>query len=104
MITKTISVSKPAYEILNQVPRQPNADAAFSFILKDWLGFKERAIQETIAAFERKYSMDFAEFEQACEDGRIADPFSYEVEKDTWDWEAALSEKKTIENFLQWLE
>ncbi len=104
MVTKSVSLSNPVYEVLSQLTGESNTDTALSIALKDLMQLKKQTVQNKIAGFERKYGMDFADFELACDDGRIQDPFSYESEKDTWDWEAALSEKKTLETFLQWLE
>ena len=103
MSTKTVSLSNPVYEVLIQLTGEANTDAALSSALKDLMALKKQTVQNKIDGFEKKYGMDFAEFERACDDGRIQDPFSYESEKDDWDWEAALSEKKTLETFLQWL-
>lgn len=104
MVTKSVEVSNPINELFNQLTGKSDFNLAASIVLKEYLHLKRQITQDKIAAFEKKYNMDFAEFERACEDGRIEDPFSYEVEKDTWDWEAALSEHKTTEIYLQWLE
>jgi hypothetical protein len=47
--------------------------------------------------------MTFVEYEEACLDGRIKDPYSYEVEKDGWDWEALITEIEDFEEMAQWL-
>jgi hypothetical protein len=104
MVTKSVEVSNPVNEVFNQLTGKSDFNIAASIVLKEFLQLKRQIVQNKIAEFGKKYNMDFAEFELACEDGRIQDPFSYEAEKDTWDWEAALSEKKTVEIFLQWLE
>jgi hypothetical protein len=104
MVTKSVEVSNPVNEVFNQLTGKSDFNIAASIVLKEFLQLKRQIVQNKITDFGKKYDMDFAEFELACEDGRIPDPFSYEVEKDTWDWEAALSEKKTVEIFLQWLE
>ncbi len=104
MVTTSVEVSKPVNTLFNQLTGKSDFNLAASIVLKEYLQLKRQIIHDKIAAFEKKYNMDFAEFERACEDGRIEEPFSYEVEKDTWDWEAALSEDKTIGIYLQWLE
>lgn len=43
--------------------------------------------------------MDFAAFQQAWQEGRIPDGHSHPVEKDYWEWEAAI----TDEQQLQWM-
>lgn len=104
MVTKAISLSNPVYEVLRQLTHQKEVDAALSVALKDLLRLKKQNLLKDIETFEKKYGMTFSEFEEACKDGRIKEPFSYEVEKDDWEWEALLSDKKTLEVFLQWLE
>ena len=103
MLTKPVLLTNPVHEVFNQLTGEQDFNVAASIVLREFLELKKKIVQNKIADFGKKYGMDFAEFEQACEDGRIQDPFSYEVEKDTWDWEAALSEQKTFETFLQWL-
>lgn len=39
-------------------------------------------VQEKIAVFESKYKMTFADFEKAWLAGKIAAPFSYNIEQD----------------------
>ena len=104
MVTKSVELSNPIHEVLNQLTGKSDINTAASIVLKEYLQLKTQIIQARIANFEKKYGMGFAEFEMACDDGRIQDPYSYEIEKDNWDWEAALSEQKTLETFLQWLD
>jgi len=104
MLAKPVLLSNPVHVVFNQLTGESDINVAASIVLKEFVQLKKQLVQNKIASFTQKYNMGFAEFERACEDGRIQDPFSYEVEKDTWDWEAALSEEKTFETFLQWLE
>ena len=100
----TVSLSDPVSEVLRQLTRQKEVDIALSVALKDFLHLKKQTIENEIESFQKKYGMTFLEFEQACREGKIKGPFSYEVEKDNWKWEAALSDQQTLEVFLQWLE
>lgn len=100
----TVSLSNPVYEVLRQLTRQEKVDVALSVALRDYLQLKKQNVEHEIESFQKKYGMTFPEFEQACKEGRIKDPFSYEVEKDNWAWEAALADQQTLEVFLQWLE
>ncbi len=104
MVTKSVSISNPVYEVMRQVTGETAADAALPIVVKDLLRYKKEALKSKIASFENKYGMSLDEFEQACLDGRIKDPFSYEVESDNWDWDSAVAELKDTEELEQWLE
>ena len=45
-----------------------------------------------IDGFESKWAMTFADFANACQSDTLGqDPYSYEVESDYWEWEAAVT-------------
>ena len=104
MVTKSATLPNPVYEALRQLTHESRVDVALPLALKDLLKLKMQNMGEKIAAFEKKYGMSYAEFEQACRDGRIEDPYSYEVEKDDWEWGTFLMERKELEMVAQWLE
>lgn len=58
---------------------------------------EKEILKMRIVSFEEKYGMTLKEFEKACKDGRIADPYSYEVENDGWEWDAAVTELRDVE-------
>ncbi len=103
MVVKSISLSSPVYEILQQTAGGSDINAALSKILKDFFQLKIQALREKISAYEKKYGMSFGDFEEACRNGTIKDPFSYEVEKDDWDWEASIVEMEDLMEYDQWL-
>lgn len=103
MITKSVTLSNPIYEILQQTTGDADINNALSKILKDFFQLKIRTLQEKIAAYEKKYGMTFSEFEEACRSGKIEEPYSYEVEKDNWDWEASITEMEDLMEYEQWL-
>ena len=55
-----------------------------------------RNVSERISELEAKYAMTFEEFAQAWEEGRVPEKWSFDVERDYFDWEALLSEKKRL--------
>lgn len=77
---------------------------ALPMALKNLMKLKTQDLNQQIAAFEKKYGMAYSEFEQACHDGRISNPYAYEIEKDNWEWEALLADRKELEIVAQWLE
>jgi hypothetical protein len=67
-------------------------------VLSEYLELKTKALDERIATFERKWGMTFEEFSRRCEEGRLKkDTFSYEVEKDFWEWEKVVTLKRHYE-------
>jgi len=103
MVTKSVSLSNPIYEILQQTAGDSDINDALSKILKDFFQLKIQVLQEKILIYEKKYSMSFAEFEEACKNGKIENPYSYEIEKDNWDWEASITEMEDLMEYEQWL-
>lgn len=103
MVTKSVTLSNPIYEILQQTTGDSDINNALSKILKDFFRLKTQALHEQIAMYEKKYGMSFSEFEKACEDGRIAAPNSYEIEKDNWEWEFSITELEDLAEYEQWL-
>ncbi len=64
--------------------------------LKELLLLKLTESREQKVAFETKYGTSFAEFQRAWENDKIADRHSYAVEKDYWEWEAAVTDESRL--------
>jgi hypothetical protein len=104
MDTMAVSVSKPVAKALRELTCESNLDLAALKLLKELLKFKIQAEMKTIRKFEKKYRMSFSDFEQACLDGRIKDPYSYEVESDDFDWGAAVTDYESFVDMQKKLE
>jgi len=104
MALKSATFTNSLYELMREMTGETVADAAFPMVFKDLFRYKKEALRARISAFEKKYGMTLNEFEQACLDGRIKDPFSQEVESDNWGWDSAVTELKDTEELEQWLE
>jgi hypothetical protein len=104
MVTKSATFPNSVYEVLRLLTNESRMDVSLPLALKDLLRLKMKDLDEKIAAFEKKYGMPYAEFEQACVDERIEDSYSYAIEKDDWEWEALLTKRKELEIVAQWLE
>lgn len=104
MVTKTAKSPNSVYEIIRQLTGEKNIDSALPLALKDWMRLKVQELEQKVAALEKKYGLEFEEFEDSCRNGKLENPFSYEVEKDNWEWEAALTEKEDLEEMAQWLD
>ncbi len=103
MVTDMVIIPKSTHNVLQRLTGQYRPDIALSLAIKDLVRLRVDEAQSRIAKFEKKYNMTFPEFEEACENGKIQDPFSYEVEKDDWEWEAAITDLETLEEISQWL-
>ncbi len=93
-------ISKPIYRILTDLTQEPRLEVALPLAMKDWLRLKLKEATEQRIAFEQRYNMDFQAFKQAWEEGRLADRYSYEVEHDYWEWEAAVSDETRLAQML----
>ena len=76
-----------------------------SVLYSEYLELKRRAMDERIAAFEAKWDMSFDEFSRKCAEGTLAgDAYSYEVEKDFWEWGQAVTLQDHYESLrLRWM-
>ncbi len=103
MVTKSVSLSNPIYEMVSQLTGKPDVNDALTRLLKDFFELKIETLQKQIEVYKQKYGMSYAEFEEACRNGKIEDPYSYEVEKDDWEWETAITEMEDLMEYQQWL-
>lgn len=59
-------------------------------VINEYIELKIAQQEAIIARMEEKWKMKFEEFEQRRAENTLGqDPYSWEVEKDLWDWEAA---------------
>lgn len=103
MITKSVSLSNPVYEMAIQLTGESDINDALSKIFKDFYQLKIQSLKEKISKYEKKYGMSFTDFEEACKNGKIENPYSYEIEKDNWDWDASIIEAEDLMEYEQWL-
>lgn len=84
-----ITVSPQIGEFLIRVTHIPDIDAALKKVLSEYIELKIIDISEKKKVYELKWNMSFREFKEACKDKTVkADVFSYEVEKEFWEWES----------------
>ena len=89
-------IPKPIFRVLTQMTHQPRIDVALSVAVKDWIRLKLKEVDEERSTYERKYGMNFDEFKQKMHADLIPDRYSYEVEKDYWEWESAITDAEDI--------
>ncbi|MBN1889352.1 MAG: hypothetical protein JW850_15260 [Thermoflexales bacterium] len=94
-------ISKPIYQILSDLTREPRLEVALPMAVKDWISLKLKGSLEQQEAFEQRYGMDWTAFKQAWHEDQIANKHSYEVERDYWEWEAAVSDAERLRQMLE---
>lgn len=83
-----VTVSPQIGEFLLKVTHLPDIDTALRKVLTEYLELKVNQLESKINGYESVWKMTFNEFEDACKNNKLkADVFSYEVEKDFWEWE-----------------
>jgi len=97
------NISKPLHRILSDLTGEERFDVALHLATKDLVRLKLKKAEEQIEKFTKRYKMDFETFKQAWKKGKILQKYSYEVEKDYWEWEAAVSDQKRLRQMLEQL-
>lgn len=69
--------------------------------MRDLIHLKLKEAERQRLEFEERYGMDFEAFKQAWNKGHIADMDTYEVERDYWEWEAAVTDEKRLREMLE---
>jgi hypothetical protein len=83
-----LTLSPKLGEFLIKAAETADIDMALRKILFEYLELKLKELQGQIKKFEGKWEMSFEEFSAKCKQKEIGkDIYSYEVEKDFWDWE-----------------
>lgn len=103
MTLNTDALPKPYFALMREVTGKTAPEAAIPVLFKKYFLYKKEALRFKISAYEKKYRMNLSEFDQACRDGRIKDPYSYEVESDGWDWDSAVTELEDTEELEKWM-
>ena len=82
-------ISPKLGEILIKTTHSNDLDDAFHKILSDYLDLKLLSLMEKIKQFQSKWKMDFEGFKKKTQEGLDKDVFSFDAEKDFWEWEEA---------------
>ena len=91
---------KPLHRVLSQLTGEDRFDVALHLATKELAQLRLQETHRRIKSFEDRYGMAFDRFQQAWDSGGIAAPHSYEVEKDYWEWEAALTDRERLNQIL----
>ena len=95
------TISKPVQRLLTDLTGEARFDVALHLAMKDLIHLKLREAERQRLEFEERYQMDFEAFKQAWDEGRIADRHAYDVERDYWEWEAAVTDEKRLREMLE---
>jgi hypothetical protein len=96
-----ITISKPIFKILSHLTGEDRIDVALPLATKDLLRLRLKESEGHVKQFEQRYKMSFSEFKIAWESGKINNKYSYQVEKDYWEWEAAVTDQQQFRTMLE---
>jgi len=103
MTLESVVIPRGTHNLLQRLTGESRPDLALSLALKDLVRLRIDLAEGSIAAFEKKYAMKFHEFEKAWKAGKIEDAYSYPVEQDFLEWEAAVTDLTMLQDVVQWL-
>jgi hypothetical protein len=95
------AISKPVQRLLTDLTGEARFDVALHLAVKDLIRLKLKEAERQRLGFEERYRMDFEAFKRAWDEGHIADQHTYEVERDYWEWEAAVTDEKRLRQMLE---
>lgn len=92
--------------ILLELTSRVDLDSALISTITDAIEHRMEKCDEEIRKFETKYGMKFEEFKEKWEKNKLPeDRYSYNVEKDYWEWEAAISRRTHLEGIREkWIQ
>jgi hypothetical protein len=95
------TIAKPIHKILVDLTGETRFDVALRVATKDLVRLKLKEVGEQRKRFKERYQMDFEAFKQAWNENQIPNKHSYEVERDYWEWEAAVTDERRLRETLE---
>ena len=95
-----VTISKSMHRVLSSLTGEHRADMAVELAAKDLLRLKVKEVEGQIKEFETRYQMRFPDFKQAWNTDGVPSKHSYEVERDYWDWEAAVDNAEKLRQMV----
>ncbi len=77
-----LTLSPQVGDLLLQVTQSQDLEEALHKVLRDYLALKIASLSTEISSLEQKWGSSFAEFRE-----KTKEDYTYEVEKDFWEWE-----------------
>ncbi|GMT46720.1 MAG: hypothetical protein IEMM0007_0286 [bacterium] len=92
-------------EVLVKTTHSKDINDALNKIFSEYLELKLKALQEVIHSFQKKWGMSFEEFKLHFKEGTLKeDTYSFNTEKEYWQWEEVETLKKHYEEIRgQWI-
>ena len=92
-------------EVLVKTTQSKDIDDALNKIFSEYLELKLKKLQQTIEEFEKKWNMSFEKFNKGIKENTLkADIYSFDTEKDYWQWEEAVTLRKHYEEIKgEWI-
>jgi hypothetical protein len=103
MVLESVVIPRATHNLLRRLTGESRPDIALSLALKDLVRLRTESAEACIANFEKKYSMNFRDFEEAWKGGKIEDAYSYPVEQEYLEWEATVTDLEALQEIVQWL-
>lgn len=97
------TISKPLYRILSDLTGEMRFDVALHLAVKELLELKLKEAEAQSRALAERYQMNFESFREAWQEDRIPEKYTYEVERDYWEWEAAVTDAQRLREMLDQL-
>jgi hypothetical protein len=99
------AISPKVGEFLIKTTGSKDIDDAFSRVLLEYLELKLKYLVEIINDFQKKWEMNFDEFKKRSKEGMLKkDVYSFDTERDFWQWEEAETLKKHYDEMKkQWI-
>jgi len=94
-------ISKPMYRVLSDLTQESRVEVALPLAIKDWVRLRLKESRGQQESFKQRYGMEFNAFKQAWQEGRISNKHSYHVERDYWEWEAAVTDEERLQEMLE---
>jgi len=96
------AISPKLGEFLIKTTKAKDIDNAFQRVFTEYLELTLKDLQETIEKFQSKWELGFEEFKEKMKSGRLKkDVYSFDVEKDLWQWEEVETLKKHYESLKE---
>jgi hypothetical protein len=94
-------IPRRLYDVLTELTHQQQLDLALTVAVRDWIRLKRKEASEERQHMEEKWGMGFDEFTKKWNADLIPNRYSYEVERDYWDWEAAVADERHLEKLSE---
>ncbi len=90
------TIPRAVHRALQKITHEPRFDVALSIAVKDLLRLRLKEVTQQRETYEAKYGMSFQVFRAKFQAEEIPDQYSYAVEKDYWEWEAAVTNEAAL--------